>query len=494
MKQPASHSESQYIPTQHFSNIKFSHFEKIDYCTPAPIDVIDWQKGPFDIRKTWNNITFDAISYPKRFPNFCELIELGGTSTYGLHDMDGSFTGTPGYLVTNLPELTTFPNDCEIFADHCAALCPDDPCLRSLIVTLSSSADDDTSLTVMDESGKEIAVTGYRGNGNKLLFFLVIPGGVQYTAYFSESGVSYEGFAYIDDGGSCTNELSLSLVEAPTSSPSNSSPTSTSLSSAPSDSTGVLTGAVTVELETQVESSTELNVTLLAESYGNAIYATLQENTYQRRLKLDTDESVSECERVFENCDSDKFCYACRVIFTGDLTEIEEIRDGLVEVSSSTEQEDAFVALIVENLAQATNNPEVTITVDMDEPILTTSEPTSGPTGSPTITPISIPIEVPTLAPIPSPTVRPRETPSNSPRPSRTPTITPINTPTKPPITPPSTPPTESQTKSKKSKRKKKKTDKSKRKKSKKSKSSKSSKKKREKKGKSGKSEKGYKK
>jgi len=225
MKQPASHSESQYIPTQHFSNIKFSHFEKIDHCTPAPIDVIHWQKGPFDIRKTWNNITFDAISYPKRFPNFCELKDLGGTATYGLHDMDGSFTGTPGYLVTNLPELTTFPNDCEIFPDHCAALCPDDPCLRSLIVTLSSSADDDTSLTVMDESGKEIAVTGYRGNGNKLLFFLVIPGGVQYTAYFSESGVSYEGFAYIDDGGSCTNELSLSLVEAPTSSPSTSSPT-----------------------------------------------------------------------------------------------------------------------------------------------------------------------------------------------------------------------------------------------------------------------------
>ena len=33
MKQPAMHSESKYIPTQHFSNITFSYFDKFDFCT-----------------------------------------------------------------------------------------------------------------------------------------------------------------------------------------------------------------------------------------------------------------------------------------------------------------------------------------------------------------------------------------------------------------------------------------------------------------------------
>jgi len=200
---------------QHFANLTFSHFEDEGICTAAPIDVIHWKKGLFDIRKTWSNIQFDQISYPKRFPNMCELEKLGGTRTYGLYDEDGSFTETPGYLVTNLPELTTFPSqECEIFPDDCAALCPS-TCLRSLIVTISYQKDEDIYLTLSDESNKEIVVASYDRNGDKSLFHLVLPAETQYIGYFSKSEVSFEGFSYIDGGGNCMKDLSLTIVDPP---------------------------------------------------------------------------------------------------------------------------------------------------------------------------------------------------------------------------------------------------------------------------------------
>jgi len=136
------------------------------------------------------------------------------------------------------------------------------------------------------------------------------------------------------------------------------------------------------------------------------------------------------------------FCYTCRVIFTGDLVEIEEIRDVLVEVTSSTEQEDAFVAQIAENVAQATENPEVTITVDLDEPIFTTPEPTSRPTRSPTINPTSTPTNVPTRAPTSTPTKNPTANPTL--RPTANPISIPASNPTLKPTSKPTSIPTTS--------------------------------------------------
>lgn len=217
---------------QSITNIVFDKFGDTGCDSSVPIMVDEEDLGYFDVLSQVENLSF-ADTNLNPFDN-CNS-SYSGLDKLVLRDEDGSIMGQPGYILSDLPALTTFAN-CFSDTDSCTAHCPGE-CLRTYVLavstieaeeqTLELEITDNTSnkvitiessyiMPVHDDGSIDIAqhTRSHRNN----LYFAVLPSGGDYSARFRKGGGEHWPLyvrADYDDPGSTCPEFNLFAVVEP---------------------------------------------------------------------------------------------------------------------------------------------------------------------------------------------------------------------------------------------------------------------------------------
>ena len=220
------------------TNTEFEHLGEDTGCEGSVGLNVDYyeDKGYFDIRSKVEGLSFDSNTADGKL-SLCDSFNAG-IDHVAIHDVDGSIMGTPGFIVTDSPRMTTFWPDgtCSSDPETCAAYCPN-TCYRTWTAAVSNYVPEGLQLEVTDvNTGKSISLYGSYEipteedmvtlnveENSKVWrsrhFFAQLPAGGDYSARFVLSGADYWPLyvehQYDDQPGACGNDFAYFALIMP---------------------------------------------------------------------------------------------------------------------------------------------------------------------------------------------------------------------------------------------------------------------------------------